>query len=479
MDIISQLGNILSLVSDIIVISEEDNIIFSNSNIIDSHKLRELLIELESNKDKVTLITYNNKIIKINWNSILFYNYKIFIGKKEEISFTNKIKNFFNKYFNIENTAKPFTQILLNIIKDFIKEFGFSCAQVIIEKNDKIIDNQLIDISSFQSLSLIEVEALKILKKNITQNSFLDIKDFDFLAPNINPNFFKEKNINIDGFFYILLPVNKSFDIHLFIFSTKERDSIIESQQKIADFYKIYEIYIIYFRNIYAVYKAENLKTNFIILLNHELRTPLNSVLGYAQLLSSFTDNPEIIDGLNEIHNAGKDILVKIERMILLQELKFSSYSVKRQIFNLKDVLDKVLRDLKYLIDKKKNIEFNMKINNFELNTDQNLFYHVLFIFIENAIKFTLIGGVLIESLRDNNRVLIKIKDSGPGFDASKIENYFKEFYHVNTNIMTRKVGGLGIGFSLAYEVSKISNINFVIESKINVGTEVTIFIDN
>ena len=474
---IEELKSIFSKVEEICLITRGYDVVFSNTE--DKNCINSILQGIKDKKSIISIIE-GSSIFSLKLNCIRIDSFNVVVAKKDRLSFTEDLKKkILNKYLNIEVAFKSFSKIVLEIISDFVFEFGFNVAQVLIQRENRIIDNVLID-EKPQSLSIIDyTEFNNFIKNYISREkkvSLIDINNIGFLGYNINKEFFNSRSLVFNKCFYLSISISPSTIMYVFIYDNISDDyKRLEDAKKIEDFLGIYEIYSIYLKNVYAVYKAENIKVNFITLLNHELRTPLNSVLGYSQLLSSYSKDPEIIEGLNEIQIAGKDILMKIERMILLQELKFDLYVVKVQPTGLKTIVDKVMESLINIRLKKIDIEKN--VNDLIVKTDPNLLYHVLLSFIDNAVKFTLAGKIMIESVKYNGFDGIRIRDNGPGFDVSLDKNYFREFSQIDFNIMTRSVGGLGIGLSIAYEVSKVTNIGFDIKSVINEGTEVVVYI--
>ena len=67
---------------------------------------------------------------------------------------------------------------------------------------------------------------------------------------------------------------------------------------------------------------------------------------------------------------------------------------------------------------------------------------------IENAIKYTPKGSVSVKVISDNDRVRIKVSDTGIGIPAEDVPHLFQKFYRVD-NGETREIGGTGLGLYL------------------------------
>jgi signal transduction histidine kinase len=68
---------------------------------------------------------------------------------------------------------------------------------------------------------------------------------------------------------------------------------------------------------------------------------------------------------------------------------------------------------------------------------------------INNSIKFTEKGKITIRVVREENNVLVSVKDTGIGIPIDLLESVFQEFTQVDTTT-TRKVGGTGLGLPIS-----------------------------
>jgi len=68
---------------------------------------------------------------------------------------------------------------------------------------------------------------------------------------------------------------------------------------------------------------------------------------------------------------------------------------------------------------------------------------------VNNAIKFTENGKISIHVAREENNVLISVKDTGLGIPVDQLESIFQEFTQVDTST-TRKAGGTGLGLPIS-----------------------------
>jgi len=79
------------------------------------------------------------------------------------------------------------------------------------------------------------------------------------------------------------------------------------------------------------------------------------------------------------------------------------------------------------------------------VNQDNDHIREILDNLIENAIKYTLTGEVVVDINGDEDKVIISIKDSGLGIPPEDISHLFQKFYRVS-NLDRQEIGGTGLG---------------------------------
>jgi hypothetical protein len=91
----------------------------------------------------------------------------------------------------------------------------------------------------------------------------------------------------------------------------------------------------------------------------------------------------------------------------------------------------------------------------YSVNLDNDHIREIINNLVDNAIKYTTRGEVLIDVTGDDERVIISVKDSGIGIPAEDMQHLFQKFYRVDDK-NTRDIGGTGLGLYLCRRLAEI-----------------------
>jgi signal transduction histidine kinase/CheY-like chemotaxis protein len=226
--------------------------------------------------------------------------------------------------------------------------------------------------------------------------------------------------------------------------------------------------------------EASNAKGRFLATMSHEIRTPLTSIIGYADgILLGDIDKAEqervtkiIAENGNHLLSVINDILdiSKIEANKLdFESIPTPLFSVLAQI---ESVVGKRARD--------KGLAFHLEYDYplpAQINTDPTRLKQILFNLTNNAIKFTEQGYVGLSVGLVDNRLQIKVKDSGEGISAQQLEQLFQPFTQADSSI-NRRFGGTGLGLSISRQLAIGLGGDIIVDSSPRKGSTFTLNID-
>lgn len=222
------------------------------------------------------------------------------------------------------------------------------------------------------------------------------------------------------------------------------------------------------------------LKSHFLTQMSHEIRTPLNIISGGIQYLKLKTDPiqfeefPEIFDMLE---SGNKRITRTIDSIVEMSEIKSGSYEINFEPIDLEnDILQPVIKNYKETaLEKKIDLIFHKTTNENLISKDKFMLYQIFTEIIDNAIKFTDRGTVLItQSVNSEGKLYVSIKDTGVGISKEYLENIFEPFTQEQTG-SSRKYEGNGLALALVEKYAELNNLSIFVQSEKNVGTEFTV----
>lgn len=184
--------------------------------------------------------------------------------------------------------------------------------------------------------------------------------------------------------------------------------------------------------------------------VSHELNTPLTVISGQTSLLLRWgKDNPEQLEkSLLAIKNETKSMHAIISN--LLQMSRIESGRIKSNISTVK--LEEFFKRLQSEIKSySPTSELTFVCEDISLETDEEMLHQILTVLISNSVKFA--GKKCLIELRakklPNGKVMIEEEDNGPGLAEKDLPHIFERFYRGDES-HTRKVGGSGLGLSIA-----------------------------
>ncbi len=199
--------------------------------------------------------------------------------------------------------------------------------------------------------------------------------------------------------------------------------------------------------------ESNRIKTNFIQNISHEIRTPMNGIMGFSELLRSNCLTPEERKEYAEIIvNSGKDLIKSVENILEISTLETKQNKVRFVETNLKEVLlDLISQYAPKAESKNLSLSLENKISDQQniILTDTVKLYKIVSNLIDNAIKFTYEGTIIIFSYLVGDSIIISIKDSGIGIKQKDQQIIFHSFSQSEKEI-SKNFGGLGLGLAIA-----------------------------
>ena len=225
-----------------------------------------------------------------------------------------------------------------------------------------------------------------------------------------------------------------------------------------------------------AAEAASAAKSHFLAVMSHELRTPLNSIVGFSEILSSRNENTletdVRLDYAKTILNSSRHLQTLINDILDATRIENGTIALVEQDIDAAELVEiavKMCRDQA----EKADVTLVAKLTDgIEVRADITRTKQIILNLLTNAIKFSMIGGVVNVELvrRRDDRLAIVIRDGGIGIRPEDLGRIFEPFVQAEEGI-SRRFAGIGLGLSIARKIARLHGGDVTLESQFGAGT--------
>ena len=208
------------------------------------------------------------------------------------------------------------------------------------------------------------------------------------------------------------------------------------------------------------------IQRDFINITAHELRTPIVPIITLSELLYSKIKTENEIQKNPSKENEKKQEFLEVilrncyrlyrltEDVLDVTKIESQTLKMNKEIIRLNEIIENVVKDYREIINKKRygsdqiSIVFEPSKEIILVNADKGRIIQVLSNLLDNALKFTKEGIIIItiKKIKENQQVMVTIKDSGTGLDPEIIPQLFKKF-------ATKSEQGTGLGLFISKNI--------------------------
>ena len=213
----------------------------------------------------------------------------------------------------------------------------------------------------------------------------------------------------------------------------------------------------------------------FLADVSHELRTPLTVIKGNADLMRRMNQVDE--ESLSGIEDEADRLTRLVGNLLLEAQAESGKLPLHFAPLELDTLLLEVFKEMRVLARDRVRIKLT-EIDQIMVNGDRDRLKQVLINLVSNAIKYTGQGGEVYLSLgRVGDTARMIVRDTGQGISPQDLPHIFERFYRAEKSRSRSKVGGFGLGLSIAHWIVEHHGGRIEVDSTEGQGTTFCIYL--
>ncbi|WP_426817818.1 two-component system sensor histidine kinase RcsC [Winslowiella sp. 2C04] len=222
-----------------------------------------------------------------------------------------------------------------------------------------------------------------------------------------------------------------------------------------------------------AAEQASQSKSMFLATVSHELRTPLYGIIGNLDLLQTKV-LPKGVESLVTAMNNSSSLLLKIISDILdFSKIESEQLRIEPREFAPREVVTHIASNYLPLVVKKRLtlyccIDSDVPIL---LDGDPLRLQQVISNLLNNAIKFTHTGCIILHAYVRDGYLAFRVRDTGVGIPAKEITRLFDPFFQVGTGVQ-RNFQGTGLGLAICEKLINMMDGDIEVDSEPGMGSQ-------
>lgn len=246
-------------------------------------------------------------------------------------------------------------------------------------------------------------------------------------------------------------------------------------------FYHEHELsgFIAIFHDITQIEKLEQVRKDFVANVSHELKTPITAIRGFADTLleGALDDRDNAVRFIQTIRSNSERINSLVDDLMTISKIELGVIRVEKSLIDIGEVFENLMEIFRNRISEKGlSLEISRSPELLRISADRNRLFQILTNLLDNAIKCTETGRIILGTGTENGKAFIFVEDTGIGIPAKYLSRLGERFFRVDPG-RSRTMGGTGLGLAIVKHLVKAHGWQMEIESTPGKGTKIKIVI--
>jgi len=211
----------------------------------------------------------------------------------------------------------------------------------------------------------------------------------------------------------------------------------------------------------------------FLSALGHELKTPLTAIIASTGLMLEELENrqeAQLLKIAQNISRSAASLQNRLSELLNLSKNKDAVFGINKKGFDFSKLAEEVVDAVSSLIEQKQ-LTLKVEVPPYvQINADEQRVEQILLNLLSNAIKFTPKGGELVlRTENEGNRLIVQIKDNGPGIPNDEKQKLFRPYYHLSTDRVS--IPGIGLGLAITKQLVELHGGAIWVQSEVGKGS--------
>ncbi len=228
--------------------------------------------------------------------------------------------------------------------------------------------------------------------------------------------------------------------------------------------------------------ELEEAKKDFIAIASHEMRTPLTIIRGASERITKKLPkdvDAEVFLMIKHINDNSIRMLGIVNSFLDVGRLENKALAFNIEVFDINELITEIIEEMTVRAENKGlYLKTNFIKRNISIRADRSKTREVIVNLISNALQYTKVGGITLQTSFYESFVKINIIDTGIGIPKDMFDNIFQKFRSVHKEFITSKEYGSGMGLYISKTLTENMNGKLYLESStLNKGSVFTLLL--